>query len=271
MKRLRRFLLEIWAVVPLAAIAGFIGPFGTYLHGDFVWRFGRWWVLLMGAYILVRPSIVFWSWLARATRLPPRLFVFFGIIASSFPMALIWQNANFKEVSALVGFPAILPFALLCALLVLTVTGWAERADATLLKYYGDGSWDPEPGAPPPNFPDAAAPPPQVPGGKGRLYERLSAAFEGRVLALESEDHYVRVHGAKRSELLLLRLRDAIAEMDGAPGEQTHRSWWVARDAVASVTGAGRSRAIVLINGVRVPIARDSVDRLQRSGFLGSP
>jgi DNA-binding LytR/AlgR family response regulator len=66
----------------------------------------------------------------------------------------------------------------------------------------------------------------------------------------------------------LLRLRNAIAEMDDVPGEQMHRSWWVARGAVAEVSGAGRNREIRLPSGTSVPVARDSVERLQRSGFL---
>ncbi len=101
-----------------------------------------------------------------------------------------------------------------------------------------------------------------------RLYARLSPQFDGDILALESEDHYVRVHGMARSELLLLRLRDAIAEMDGVGGEQTHRSWWVARNAVSEIAGTGRNRHLLLQNGTKAMIARDSIDRLQRSGFL---
>jgi len=92
--------------------------------------------------------------------------------------------------------------------------------------------------------------------------------IESSVLALESEDHYVRVHGPRQSELLQMRLRDAFAEMDGHPGEQTHRSWWVAREAVSESVGTGRNREIILVNGTRSPVARDSVDRLRRSGFL---
>ncbi|WP_336968942.1 LytTR family transcriptional regulator DNA-binding domain-containing protein [Sphingobium aromaticiconvertens] len=56
--------------------------------------------------------------------------------------------------------------------------------------------------------------------------------------------------------------------MDDISGEQTHRSWWVAREAVAETAGAGRNREIRLVNGIRAPVARDSVDRLRRSGFL---
>lgn len=69
MKRLRRVLLELWAMLPVAAVVGFLGPFGTYLSGDFLLRAGRWWIMLMGAYILARPTLIAWRAIARATRL----------------------------------------------------------------------------------------------------------------------------------------------------------------------------------------------------------
>ena len=56
--------------------------------------------------------------------------------------------------------------------------------------------------------------------------------------------------------------------MDDEPGDQTHRSWWVARGAVSQVVGAGRNRQIEQVNGTRAPVARDSIDRLTRSHFL---
>lgn len=266
--RLRRGLLEIWVVLPIAVIVGFLGPFGTYLSGDFLLRVGRWWLILMIAYVVSRPLIEFWRWLATQTGLPRGATVFWGAMLSSFPMALIWRVFGREEVRMLGGYAGLLPFALLCSAMVLVVVWWAKRADDHLLAHYpGTLSRLHVTDAPPlrasPNWQGAGS---QT--GRPRLQERLPASFEGPVLALESEDHYVRVHGAKQSELVLMRLRDAIAEMDDVPGEQTHRSWWVARGSVAAVEGNGRNREIRLINGKSVPVARDSVDRLQRAGFL---
>jgi hypothetical protein len=268
-KLLRRALLELWAIMLLAGVVGFLGPFGTYLMGDFLVRMGRWWVLLMGAYVLVRPTMLLWRWIAQATDLPRGSLVFWGVLLSSFPIAALWQAVGREEMRLLGGYSGLLPFTLLCALAIMAVAWWADRADTHLLRYY-DGK-APRPGREPAVEPmpgPASNPQPETPSSPSRLHQRLSPGFEGAILALESEDHYVRVHGAARSELLFLRLRDAIAEMDGCPGAQTHRSWWVAREAVAEVTGAGRSREVRLVNGLRVPIARDSVDRLQRAGFL---
>jgi hypothetical protein len=101
-----------------------------------------------------------------------------------------------------------------------------------------------------------------------RLLARLSPGFQAPIIALQSEDHYVRVHGRKGSELILIRLRDAIVEMAGVPGEQVHRSWWIAREGVIATIRAGRGWSLRLVNGELAPIARESVYRLRRSGFL---
>ncbi|HEX7819979.1 MAG TPA: LytTR family DNA-binding domain-containing protein [Sphingobium sp.] len=279
MKRLRRTLLEIWIIPLLAAVVGFMGPFGTYLMGDFLSRAIRWEVLLMGAYILVRPTMFFWNWVAEVTRLPRGTVMIWGLAVSSIPMGLIWQAARAAEIKQLGGYSGMLPFSLLCAMTILLVAWLADRADEHLLASYGDpmqrlrgsdGNGQPLVAeSVSPTAPTASpSPPTGVEGSRARLYARLGPQFIGEVLALESEDHYVRVHGVGGSELLLMRLRDAIAEMDGAPGEQTHRSWWIARDTIAEIVRTGRTLEIVLLDGTHAPVARDSVDRLERSGFL---
>lgn len=278
MKRLRRTLLEIWIIPLMAVVVGFMGPFGTYMMGDITSRVVRWWSLLMGAYVLVRPAMFFWNWIARVTRLPRRSVMVWGLGISSIPMGLIWQAAGADEIKALGGYAGVLPFSFLCAMTVLLVAWIADRMDEHLLRSYsgpmqrlrerGDRPVVAEGMSPsvPATLSFASAS--ENNGSRPRLFARLGPRFGGDILALESEDHYVRVHGVRGSELLLMRLRDAIAEMDGAPGEQTHRSWWIARDAIAEVIRVGRTLELVLRNGARAPVARDSVDRLERSGFL---
>ena len=101
-----------------------------------------------------------------------------------------------------------------------------------------------------------------------RLLGRLGPRLGGEVLALRGEDHYVRVHTALGSELLLMRLADAIEELDGLPGERVHRSWWVARGAVAGARVNGRRALLALTNGLEVPVSREATSRLRRAGWL---
>lgn len=62
--------------------------------------------------------------------------------------------------------------------------------------------------------------------------DRLTPRLRDSVLyAVEAQDHYLRVHTDKGSDLILLRLADAIGELSAVEGAQTHRSWCLARQA----------------------------------------
>lgn len=66
-----------------------------------------------------------------------------------------------------------------------------------------------------------------------RFLERLPPKLKGAAIyAVSAEDHYLRLHTSKGSDLILMRLADAISELEGLEGAQTHRSWWVAKEAV---------------------------------------
>ena len=79
-----------------------------------------------------------------------------------------------------------------------------------------------------------------------RFLERLPLGLrDAELWAVEAEDHYLRVHTARRQELILMRLSDAVNELQGIEGAQTHRSWWVARGAVRDVKCAD-SRATLI-------------------------
>ena len=102
-----------------------------------------------------------------------------------------------------------------------------------------------------------------------KLLARLSPRLGHDVLALQGEDHYVRVHTTLGSELLLMRLGDAVEELGGMAGERVHRSWWVAREAVAEARMNGRRACLTLSNGVEAPVSREATSRLRRAGWLG--
>jgi DNA-binding LytR/AlgR family response regulator len=109
--------------------------------------------------------------------------------------------------------------------------------------------------------PQAAEPP--------RFLERLPPGLRGGELyAVRSEDHYLRLHTSKGSDLILMRLSDAIAELDGLEGARTHRSWWVARAAVAQARRRDGRTVLVLKDGAEVPVARGSVAPLRGAGWF---
>ena len=89
------------------------------------------------------------------------------------------------------------------------------------------------------------------------------------MLALSSEDHYVRAHSDISTTLILIRLRDAVAELgSAAEGMQVHRSWWVSRAAVTGHKRSDRAMRLILRNGLEVPVSRERIPLLKASGWL---
>lgn len=100
------------------------------------------------------------------------------------------------------------------------------------------------------------------------LFDQLPPELGSDVIALEMEDHYVRVHTALGSELVLMRLRDAMVHVAHIEGRQVHRSWWVARGAVEDVTREGRNVRLVLARKIEAPVSRAQVSELKDAGWI---
>ena len=102
-----------------------------------------------------------------------------------------------------------------------------------------------------------------------RFLERIPRKLRGGdLLALQAEDHYLRLHTTAGSDLILMRLSDAIAELDGVEGAQTHRSWWVAKDAVADVERGDGRAVLKLKDGVEAPVSRTYAKALRDAGWF---
>jgi hypothetical protein len=114
----------------------------------------------------------------------------------------------------------------------------------------------------------APAQPPQPPSDAA-FRRRLSARRrEARLIAVEAEDHYLRVHTDQGAELITARFADALQELARARGFQTHRSWWVAADAIEAVRWKkGRGEA-ALAGGLVVPVSRSNAAALKAAGWF---
>lgn len=113
------------------------------------------------------------------------------------------------------------------------------------------------------------APPAGAPASPIRFMERLPAKLKGAVIyAVSSEDHYLRLHTSKGSDLILMRLADAISELEGLEGVQTHRSWWVAREAVEGARRDGDRVTLTLKGGVDAPVSRPNIKPLRDAGWF---
>lgn len=100
----------------------------------------------------------------------------------------------------------------------------------------------------------AAAPDDTVPDFlAARLPPRLARS---RLLAVEAQDHYLRVATRDGDALIHSRFADALEALERSDGAQVHRSWWVARPAIEAMRFANGRGELTLLDGRAVPVSR---------------
>jgi LytTr DNA-binding domain len=236
-------------------VLALIGPFGSFA-APFPQRLIYWLGLAWAGYACYRPIGGLITRLGLVLELPEWSLWLIACLIATVPMTVVvWL------VSAMPG-PLVVPPA----------GAWIETYGYVLaiggmvtMVFYlvKSKSAAPEPSAMPQPVPVA-----QVAAPTPRLLDRLPPGLGTDLVALEMEDHYLRVHTALGSDLILLRMRDAVAELEGMDGIQVHRSWWVARIAVQGVERDGRNIRLALSRGLSAPVARNMVPVLKTAGWL---
>jgi hypothetical protein len=234
------------AAAAVAAVLAVSGAFGA--HGpQVIWRVAYWlsmsaigatWGVLFGVYIVPR------DWFDRRIILagvvitlvvgPPMCVAsaFAPVLFTGAPFSfrLIWENAP-----STLGTTAAM---VILAVMIRKREPMQTHAAA--------------PAAPPPKF-----------------FARMPAKLAGADLwAVEAEDHYLRLHTSLGQDLILMRLGDAIGELEGIEGARTHRSWWVARSAIRRVEREDGRATLVLPDGAAAPVSRAYARVLRAGGWI---
>ncbi|MEY4250555.1 MAG: hypothetical protein RJA87_2188 [Pseudomonadota bacterium] len=109
----------------------------------------------------------------------------------------------------------------------------------------------------------------EAPAETVRFLSRIPPKLKGAtLLAIEAEDHYLRLHTEKGSDLILMRLADAIGELEGIEGARTHRSWWVAKAGIVEAARSDGRATLTLKDGTRVPVSRSYAAGLREAGWF---
>ena len=109
---------------------------------------------------------------------------------------------------------------------------------------------------------------PPLPEAERDFRIRLSAKRRAaRLIAIEAEDHYVRVHTDMGPELVTMRFSDALQELAQAYGYRVHRSWWVAAEAIEGVRWTRAGGEARLADGLVAPVSRSYAATLKRAGW----
>lgn len=260
---LRWMAIEIFIVAAVGAVMGLLGPFGTYEMPALA-RFAYWIGFALVGYAIFRPVQTVAVWLADEIAVPlwGALIVAAGL--ASLPLtaivgfAIAGMTADSRYFGS--GFPLLYlqVFGLGVGMLILMRLLFADRVPAETA---------PDQAAAPPKPLSASeiAPPP-VPDTP--FFARLPQDIGRNLVCLEMQDHYVKAHTLAGSAMVLMRMRDAIAELDGIEGLQVHRSWWVARDHVRGVRRVGRNMSLELADGSLAPVARARQADLKAAGWI---
>ena len=238
------------AILP-GIILSLLGPFGSF--GAPVWmRFAYWMpTMALGATIGAALSI----WTERSSlfcRRPIARFLTLTTAMTAAMTGVAWGMGWLVFGPGAVNFGWIFIFYVWLITLIVSVISAIIRARRVRIEVAA---------AP---VPTAATPPTLA----VRLPDKLKG---GTILALQAEDHYVRIHTDKGSDLILMRLADATEQMGSTPGARTHRSWWVSKSAVKSIRRDNGRVALVLSNDTEVPISRGYASELHEAGWLNEP
>lgn len=255
---LRRLLIDLSIMLVIGLVLALLGPFGSF-NQPFVLRLVNWVGLALAGYAFYAPIsglVVPWG---KSIDLPEWALWIASVLIATIPMSLfVWWlgflGRDFRWPQLDEAFGTYVNVLIIGAGITV-LFHILQREPATHRSEEGA-----EPVAERTPVPEPASGP--------RFLERLPPELGTELIALEMEDHYVRAHTALGSELVLLRMRDAVAELEGIEGEQVHRSWWVARGAVADVQREGRNVRLVLDNGIVAPVSRANISPLKSKGWF---
>lgn len=87
-----------------------------------------------------------------------------------------------------------------------------------------------------------------------KFENRLSKYQTAQLWAITAQDHYLNIQTDQGSELILMRLSDALVELVDRDGVQINRSHWVARNGIAK----NSTTSVTLHNDEVLPISRSN-------------
>jgi DNA-binding LytR/AlgR family response regulator len=247
------------AAMTVGLLLGFAGPFGSYPAYPTATRYAFWLGLTAaGAVAAIAAEAVLPVTRLRAGAIRIGTVALVSALPMTFVVAWTLSLLQPGRVFAPQQLPALFACVAAVQLLVVYATTFAApTADDAESPGRAPALPEPETKAIPAAFPSA-------------LLSRLPPEIGSDIIALETEDHYLRVHAAGGSALILMRMADAVALLDPQLGAQVHRRWWVAQAAVAGLRREGQKLSLCLIDKSLVPVGR-SFSAAVKARFAHAP
>lgn len=231
-----------WAVMmAVIVILTISGPFHTLEIFNTPKRFAYWGAIAVLTYF----SNIFIANLVDQSLVPKlqnrwlRIFIS-GLVGSIFVTLIVWSISAFIAGNAEPNFRALYELALRCIPIAMVINIVVFLTLDTL----------------------RAPPQPMHQQAPSPFFERLPVALGRDIISIQSQDHYLRVVTTKGSDMILMRMADAVKQLEALDGVQTHRSWWVAKKHITDVVRDGGKVTVLLSDGEVVPVSRGRVKEL---------
>jgi len=252
--RQMHFALQAGLVLLFGAFLAMAGPFGTYGDLDPLPRYAYWIGLCLFGYgSIVVAALATRALLRRDGAAAIGVVALASALPTTFAVAWVEQLLRLDHAVPLQVMPRVYGSVAAIQLFMLLVLTRMRLSLPALL--------------PPRAQEPADEPEPALDTADARFDTRIPLHLGGDLLALQAEDHYLRVITATGSDLILMRLADAMRELPATRGMQVHRSWWVAFSAVQKFGREQGRAALYLSNGVQVPVSRTYMAAVKAAGW----
>lgn len=244
-------LRNLLIVASVGAVLGRIGPFDTFSELPTAARFAYWigltlllWLQTAMALHLMRDVADRWSWSMRTIAA-----ALLGALPTAFEVAWaesllrVSRDLGLVDVAMIYGDVVLIAVALALPLELIDGHRLVDRPRR-------DASLETKPGT------------------IDDLISLLPPERRGVLLALEAEDHYLRVHTDRGNALIHNRFSDALSRVATVDGLRVHRSWWVARSAIERVARDGDRLALHMRGGLVVPVSRTYALAVRDAGLV---
>ena len=239
-------LLLAWASTSI--VVALSGPFGTFYSQPFLWRL-MYWSVILGASIPISLVVrVFWNQVIQRDPLwlEDLLTVLTMTVAFGFLLNVlnVWMigNANHPAIDWRLTVLATFIISYAAAIIRNVFQAAAERESDQSSSQMRD-----------------------------RLLVRLDVPEGVRLSKVSSDNHHVRIATDDNAEhRVLMRLRDALSEIDVEQGMCVHRSHWVATNMIEKFDTVDGKEVVRLKCGREVPVGKKDRPELVKAGIIAA-
>lgn len=230
--------LRVWIIVTL--VVALAGPFGTYAALSFGLRLIYWGGISAVSIMLACACRALWRVLLRQPYTWSEDALVSGTLGLSFgPFVTALNTHLWPGTDSLTGWTTISAMTFLIGVTVALVR-------RSLRSEQGDGATQ-----------------------RDRLLDRIGAPDGSRIGWVSSDNHHIVVKLFNGEEYrVLMRLRDAVADIDVEPGVWVHRSHWLALAQITDIDDTNGREVVQMPCGSQVPVGPKYRANLVEAGMV---